>query len=75
MATKTVYLPITLETESEISDEQAKKLVNQMKYMMDDDFYNRDNMFDNATEFDIPLSDITISKTKSFTDLAGGTIA
>lgn len=75
MATKTVYLPITLETESEISDEQAKKLVNQMKYMMDDDFYNRDNMFDNATEFDIPLSDITIGKTKSFTDLAGGTIA
>lgn len=75
MATKTVYLPITLETESEITDEQAKKLVNQMKYMMDDDFYNRDNMFDNATEFDIPLSDITIGKTKSFTDLAGGTIA
>ena len=75
MATKTVYLPITLETESEISDEQAKKLVNQMKYMMDDDFYNRDNMFDNATEFDIPLSDITIGKTKSYTDLAGGTIA
>ena len=75
MATKTVYLPITLETESEISDEQAKKLVNQMKYMMDDDFYNRDNMFDNATEFDIPLSDISIGKTKSYTDLAGGTIA
>ena len=46
-----------------------------MKYMMDDDFYNRDNMFDNATEFDIPLSDITIGKTKSYTDLAGGTIA
>lgn len=69
MATKTVYLPITLETESEITDEQAKKLVNQMKYMMDDDFYNRDNMFDNATEFDIPLSDITIGKTKSYTDL------
>lgn len=69
MATKTVYLPITLETESEISDEQAKKLVNQMKYMMDDDYYNRDNMFDNATEFDIPLSDITIGKTKSFIDL------
>lgn len=75
MATKTVYLPITLETESEITDGQAKKLVNQMKYMMDDDFYNRDNMFDNATEFDIPLSDISIGKTKSFTDLAGGTIA
>ena len=69
MATKTVYLPITLETESEISDEQAKKLVNQMKYMMDDDYYNRDNMFDNATEFDIPLSDISICKTKSFADL------
>lgn len=69
MATKTVYLPITIETESEISDEQAKKLVNTMKGMMDDDFYNRDNMFDNATEFDIPLSDISIGKTKSFTDL------
>ena len=69
MATKTVYLPITIETESEITDEQAKKLVNTMKYMMDDDFYNRDNMFDNANEFGIPLSDITICKSKSFTDL------
>ena len=69
MATKTVYLPITIETKSEISDEQAKNLVNQMKYMLDDDFYSRDNMFDNATEFDIPLRDISIGKTKSFTDL------
>jgi hypothetical protein len=69
MATKTVYLPITIETKSEISDEQAKNLVNQMKYMLDDDFYNRDNMFDDATEFDIPLRDISIGKTKSFTDL------
>lgn len=75
MATKTVYLPITIETETEITDEQAKKLVNGMKYMMDDDFYNRDNMFDNANEFGIPLSDITICKSKSFTDIAGGTIA
>lgn len=69
MATKTVYIPITLETGSEISDEQAKKLVNEMKYMMDDDFYNRDNMFDNATEFDIPLCNISIGKTKSLTDI------
>ena len=69
MATKTVYLPINLDTESEISDEQAKKLVNTMKSMMDDDFYNRDNMFDNATELGISLSDITIFKSKSYSDL------
>jgi len=69
MATKTVYLPINLETESEISDEQAKELVNTMKDMMDDDFYNRDNMYDNATEFGISLSSITILKSKSYTDL------
>lgn len=69
MATKTVYLPINLKTESEISDEQAKKLVDTMKDMMDDDFYNQDNMYDNATEFGISLSDITILKSKSYTDL------
>lgn len=69
MATKTVYLPITIETETEITDKQAKKLINTMGDMMDEDFYNRDNMFDNASEFGIPLSDITICKSKSFTDL------
>ena len=69
MATKTVYLPINLETESEISDEQAKEIVNTMKDMMDDNFYNRDNMYDNASEFGISLSGITILKSKSYTDL------
>lgn len=69
MATKTIYLPIILETESEISDARAKQLVNTMKSMLDDDFYNRDNMFDNAEEFKISLSDITICKARSFGDI------
>lgn len=67
MATKTVYLPITIETESEISYEHAKKLVNMMKSMMDDEIM--DNMFDNAIKYGVPLIDISIGKTKSFTDL------
>ncbi len=69
MATKTVYLPITIETEDEISDAQAKKLVNTMKEMLDDDFYNRDNMFDNAMEFDIPLANIKILKSLSINEI------
>lgn len=69
MATKTVYLPITIETEDEISDAQAKELINTMKEMLDDDFYNRDNMFDNAMEFDIPLANIKILKSLSINEI------
>ena len=69
MASKTVYLPITIETEDEISDSQAKELVNTMKEMLDDDFYNRDNMFDNAMEFDIPLTNIKILKSLGFNEI------
>lgn len=40
-----------------------------MKDMLDDDFYNRDNMFDNAIEFDIPLANIQILKSMSINEI------
>lgn len=55
MATKTVYLPITLETESEISDEQAMDVAKKIQEMIMDGYFNEDSVYDHANSQQISL--------------------
>ena len=50
MAKQTVYIPVEIETATEIDAEQAQAIANSIVSQVNDDFYNRDNVFDNASE-------------------------
>lgn len=50
MAKQTVYIPVEIETATEIDSEQAQAIANSIVSQINDDFYNRDNVFDNASE-------------------------
>ena len=50
MAKQTVYIPVEIETVTEIDSEQAQAIANSIVSQINDDFYNRDNVFDNASE-------------------------
>ncbi len=50
MAKQTVYIPVEIETATEIDAEQAQEIANSIVSQVNEDFYNRDNVFDNASE-------------------------
>ena len=70
MASKTVYIPVTFDTEEEITDEQAMNLADTITAMLDDDFYNGDNVFDNATEFGIDMNKLKFGDSLTYSELA-----
>ena len=50
MAKQTVYIPVEIETATEIDSEQAVEIANSIVSQIDDGFFNRDNVFDAASE-------------------------
>lgn len=50
MAKQTVYIPVEIETATEIDSEQAIAIANSIVSQIDDGFYNRDNVYDEASE-------------------------
>lgn len=53
--TKTVYIPVTIKAKDDISDDQAIDVANSIVAMVQDGFFNEDNVFDAATEAHVEL--------------------
>ena len=47
---KTVYIPVQIETATEITDFQAKKIANAIVDQVNDGFFNTDNVYDESSE-------------------------
>lgn len=70
--TQTVLLPITIESESEISDEHAKQLIKQLKKVMDpaDESETLKRVIDAATEIKKSLTGISVWEVMTSADNA-----
>ena len=60
MTTKTVYIPVTITSEGELTDSQAEDIGNEIVAMLRDGFYCNDNVWDAATEADVMMTGFKI---------------
>ena len=58
---KTVYLPVTLKSQGDITDEQAINIGNSIAAMLQDGFFSVDNVYDAAEETDVELDTFKVS--------------
>lgn len=60
MTTTTVYIPVALKTETEITQAQACDIASAISSMIRSGFYCIDNVYDAATECGVELNDVTV---------------
>lgn len=65
---KTVYIPVQIETASEITDSQAKKIANAIVDQINDGFFNTDNVYDESSEVTGDYDTLVNFKLKRSTD-------